>query len=144
MSSEQELMARSDGRCELCSAESGLESCSVPASEGRGDADILLCQTCRTQLENPAQLDAGHWRCLGDSMWSQVPAVQVTAWRLLKRLSGETWAQDLLDMLYLDEDQLAWAQAGALPGRVRQSCTAIATACSYRPATPLPSSRTWM
>ncbi|WKT60010.1 PhnA domain-containing protein [Microbulbifer thermotolerans] len=115
MSTEQELVARSGGQCELCGADSGLKPYSVSASEGRGDADILLCETCRTQLENPAQIDSGHWQCLSDSMWSQVPAVQVMAWRLLKRLSGETWAQDLLDMLYLDDDMLAWAQAGALP-----------------------------
>lgn len=44
-------------------------------------------------------------------MWSQVPAVQVMAWRMLKRLRGEGWAQDLLDMLFLDEATQAWAQA---------------------------------
>ncbi|MGL5398849.1 MAG: alkylphosphonate utilization protein [Plesiomonas shigelloides] len=45
-------------------------------------------------------------------MWSQVPAVQVMAWRQLKNVSHEVWAQDLLDMLYLDEETLAWAEAG--------------------------------
>ena len=44
-------------------------------------------------------------------MWSQVPAVQVLAWRMLTRLRAEGWTQDLLDMLYLDEDTLQWAQA---------------------------------
>jgi len=48
-------------------------------------------------------------------MWSQVPAVQIMAWRLLKRLStgesNEVWAADLLDMLYLDDEMLAWAEA---------------------------------
>ncbi len=33
------------------------------------------------------------------------------AWRMLTRLSGEGWPQELLDMLYLDEETLAWAQA---------------------------------
>jgi protein PhnA len=33
------------------------------------------------------------------------------AWRMLSRLRAEGWPQDLLDMLYLDEDTLAWAQA---------------------------------
>ncbi|MCK4956984.1 MAG: alkylphosphonate utilization protein, partial [Candidatus Cloacimonetes bacterium] len=46
-----------------------------------------------------------------DSMWSQVPAVQVMAWRMLKRLSAEGWPQDLLDILYLDEETQAWAEA---------------------------------
>jgi len=44
-------------------------------------------------------------------MWSQVPAVQVLAWRMLNRLSAEGWPQGLLEMLYLDEETLAWAQA---------------------------------
>ena len=56
-------------------------------------------------------MDANHWHCLNDSMWSPVPAVQVMAWRLLHRLSAEGWSHDLLDMLYLDEETLAWAQA---------------------------------
>jgi protein PhnA len=44
-------------------------------------------------------------------MWSQVPAVQVLAWRMLTRLSAEGWPQELLDMLYLDDETLAWAKA---------------------------------
>jgi protein PhnA len=44
-------------------------------------------------------------------MWSTVPAVQVIAWRMLQRMRGESWPQDLLDMLYLDEDTLSWAKA---------------------------------
>jgi len=71
----------------------------------------LLCSTCSEQLENSDKVDANHWRCLNDSMWSEVPAVQVMAWRMLNRLKAEGWPQDLLDMLYLDEDTMAWAQA---------------------------------
>jgi len=56
-------------------------------------------------------MDAHHWRCLNESMWSQVPAVQVVAWRMLTRLSTEGWAQGLRDMLYLDEKTQVWAQA---------------------------------
>ncbi len=39
--------------------------------------------------------------------------MQVTAWRMLNRLSSETWARDLMDMLYLEDETLAWAKAGA-------------------------------
>jgi protein PhnA len=56
-------------------------------------------------------MEANHWRCLNDSMWSQVPAVQVVAWRLLTRLRDEGWPRELLEMLYLDENTLRWAQA---------------------------------
>lgn len=113
MSIEQILQERSGSRCELCGSENNLSAYSVPHSAS-DDADhsVLLCDTCRNQIENPETADQAHWRCLNDSMWSQVPAVQVMAWRQLKSLSHEVWAQDLLDMLYLDEETLAWAEAG--------------------------------
>lgn len=112
MNTEKSLHARSESRCELCAATDGLGIYEVPPdSIGSIDQCVLVCETCREQIENPGSVDANHWRCLNDSMWSQVPAVQVMAWRLLTRLSAEGWPQDLLDMLYLDEETLAWAQA---------------------------------
>lgn len=113
MSIEQILQERSGSHCELCGSENNLSVYSVPHSAS-DDANhsVLLCDTCRNQIENPETADQAHWRCLNDSMWSQVPAVQVMAWRQLKNLSHEVWAQDLLDMLYLDEETLAWAEAG--------------------------------
>ena len=112
MSTEKALHARSESKCELCGATESLGVYEVPPnSDGSADECALICETCREQIENPEKVDAHHWRCLNDSMWSQVPAVQVTVWRMLKRLSAEGWPQDLLDMLYLDEDTQAWAQA---------------------------------
>ncbi len=112
MSTEQELFARSESKCELCSATENLVVYEVPPeSNGNPEQSVLLCDTCKNQIENPDKVDANHWRCLNDSMWSQVPAVQVLAWRMLTRLSAEGWPQDLLDMLYLDDDLLTWAQA---------------------------------
>lgn len=111
MTTEQALLQRCGGKCELCAAETALSSYEVPAS-GERDASIMLCDTCRADVELSEGLNTNHWRCLNDSMWSPVPAVQVMAWRMLKRLDGEGWAQDLLDMLYLDEDLQQWAEAG--------------------------------
>lgn len=111
MSIETTLQQRST-QCELCAATDNLAAYEVSPSDGSADQAALLCGTCRSQLDSPDTPDAHHWRCLNDSMWSPVPAVQVLAWRMLKRLSGESWAQDALDMLYLDDDTLAWAQAG--------------------------------
>lgn len=113
MSTEQALLERSESKCELCGATDNLQPYAVPpSSDGSADQSVLLCDTCREQIEEPDKTDPNHWRCLNDSMWSQVPAVQVMAWRMLKRLSAEGWPQDLLDMLYLDEETLAWAEAG--------------------------------
>ena len=112
MSTEKALHARSESKCELCGATESLGVYEVPPnSDGSADECALICETCREQIENPEKVDVHHWRCLNDSMWSQVPAVQVTVWRMLKRLSAEGWPQDLLDLLYLDEDTQAWAQA---------------------------------
>jgi protein PhnA len=112
MSIEKKLHTRSESKCELCSATENLSVYEVPpTSNGSVDECLLVCETCREQIENPDKVDVNHWRCLNDSMWSQVPAVQVMAWRMLTRLSAEGWPQDLLDMLYLDDDTQAWAQA---------------------------------
>jgi len=113
MSIEQELQTRSESKCELCSATENLAVYEVPSSsDSSADQCILACETCRDQIENPDHVNANHWRCLNDSMWSQVPAVQVMAWRMLNRLSHEGWPQELLDMMYLEDDVKAWAESG--------------------------------
>jgi protein PhnA len=109
---EQELQQRSESKCELCNASENLNVYEVPPeSKASIDDCILLCDVCLSQIENTVELDPNHWRCLNDSMWSQVPAVQVMAWRMLTRLKSEGWPQDLLDILYLDDETLSWAQA---------------------------------
>jgi len=114
MSIEQVLQTRSESKCELCAATENLAVYSVPSSPNdTADESVYICATCSDQIDNPDKVDANHWRCLNDSMWSQVPAVQVMAWRMLSRLRGEGWPQDLLDMMYLEDDVKAWAEAGA-------------------------------
>jgi protein PhnA len=112
MSVEKEIQARSGAKCEFCGATDDLKVYEVPPiSNGKAENCVLVCETCLQQIENPEKMDANHWRCLNDSMWNPVLAVQVMAWRLLHRLNQADWSHDLLDMLYLDEETLAWAQA---------------------------------
>jgi protein PhnA len=110
MSIEQTLQERSNNSCELCGATEGLNIFSVAPSDGSAEQSIHICETCKSQISNPQNLDSDHWRCLSDSMWSQVPAVQVMAFRLLSALGD----QDQLDMMYLEDDVKAWAQSGML------------------------------
>jgi len=115
MTTEQFLLQRSNAKCELCTSEEGLTVYSLPPeNQDTADQSILVCTSCHGQLSQTVALDENHWLCLNDSMWSTVPAVQVMAWRLLKALSSATWAQDLLDMLYLDPEMQSWAESGAL------------------------------
>ncbi len=108
----EELKQRSGSTCELCGATEDLGVYEVPMAPVAGvDGSLLGCGTCIGQLEDPDSIDPNHWRCLNDSMWSEHDAVKVVAWRMLNRLKSEGWPQDLLDMMYLDEDALAWAKA---------------------------------
>lgn len=112
MSVEKALKQRSGDKCELCSSEQDLTVCAVPpVGDVSEENSILVCSTCATQISEPETMDPNHWRCLNDSMWSTVPAVQVMAYRLLNRIKSEGWPQDLLDMLYLDDETLTWAKA---------------------------------
>lgn len=116
MSIEDALKERSDNKCELCSADENLAVYHVPPENNPSvDQSILVCNTCLQQIENPEAINTNHWRCLNDSMWTPVPAVQVMAWRMLNRIKAEGWPQDLLDMLYLEDDVKKWAMADAGP-----------------------------
>lgn len=112
MSIERELSKRSQNKCELCSNEENLKAYQVlPAKNGDLQDTIFACNTCIMQIEDPEKTDPNHWRCLNDSMWSEQIPVQIIAWRMLSRLRKEGWPQDLLDMMYLEDDNLEWAKA---------------------------------
>jgi len=111
MSVLQDLEGRSGKQCELCASKVDLSIYEMkPTSTGGVDGSVLACNTCVDQIENPENTDANHWRCLNDSMWSEYRGVKVIAWRMLSRLRNEGWPQDLLDMLYLEEADLRFAQ----------------------------------
>lgn len=111
MSLEKELQERSGNVCESCGSTDNLQVHTVsPKNDLNADHSIYACGTCVDQINNPDNTDPNHWRCLNDSMWSQVPAMQVVAWRMLTRLKGEGWPVDLLDMMYMEDDVKAWAK----------------------------------
>ncbi|RSK41881.1 PhnA domain-containing protein [Mangrovimonas spongiae] len=108
----QTLQERSDNSCELCGSKEHLSQYTIPPSLNETvDNSLLVCQTCLNQINENEEMDANHWRCLNDSMWSQYVAVQIMAWRMLQRLRAEGWPQDLLGMMYLDDEALALAKA---------------------------------
>ena len=108
----QELKSRSGNCCELCGAAENLSVYTVPPARNEStDDSLLVCATCLSQIQNPDTMDSNHWRCLNDSMWSEHRPVKIMAWRLLNRLKNEGWSLDLLNMMYLDEEELAFAQA---------------------------------
>jgi len=90
--------------CDLCGSDVNVEAFRVEPK----DEYVNLCETCRTQIES-GELDENHFQCLNDSMWSEKSAVKVLTYRLLKKLGRG----DLIDMMYLEPDELSWAEAEA-------------------------------
>lgn len=111
MSIEQELEKRSEGNCELCGSNENMKVYDIPPVEIRtANKAIYACGTCFEQIEDSDKMDENHWRCLNDSMWSEIDAVKVVSWRMLTRLNT-AWTQNLLDMMYMENDILKWAKA---------------------------------
>ncbi|APG47670.1 PhnA domain-containing protein [Phaeobacter porticola] len=97
--------------CALCAAETPLTPYEVTGAPAGLDAatEIALCSVCTDQVAG--RPDPNHMRCLSSAMWSETPAVQVLAARLLARLSDHDWARDLWDQLWLDDETRAWVDA---------------------------------
>jgi len=104
---EEMLEQRSGGVCELCSSSENLSAYEVTPEFRDEQQFVYLCENCKSQIES-GELDEGHFNCLNDSMWSEVPAVAVLSYRLLHKLDR----QDLIDMLYMEDEIKEWADAG--------------------------------
>lgn len=108
------LVRRANKKCEFCEAQG--ESMSVmevepaPATPTTDHA-VMVCTACRTILEqdNP---DPNLSRFLETAIWSETPAVQVTAVRLCGKLAdkGVDWARDLMDTVYLSPEVEEWLE----------------------------------
>ena len=97
-------MAR-ETSCELCTSEEGISLVELPISDGSIDQSVYICENCKTQIES-GELNENHFNCLNDSMWSETPAVKIMTYILLNRLGR----QDMVDMMYLEEDELKLAE----------------------------------
>jgi protein PhnA len=67
-----------------------LHDASFPVAGGPFGASVALYEACVTQLTSAP--DPNHWRGLAGAMWSEEPAIQVLAARMLLRLSEHDWA----------------------------------------------------
>ncbi len=111
MSQEKELQKRSNSRCELCGNAENLSIYNLPDIKENGlSTSLYACSTCIEQMNDSDKIDPNHWRCLNDSMWSEHDAVKIMAWRMLNRINAD-WPQDLLNMMYLEDETLELAKA---------------------------------
>jgi protein PhnA len=111
MGLERDLQQRSNSKCELCTNEENLSVYSVPdIKEKKLGTTLFACDICIEQMDNEDKIEVNHWRCLNDSMWSEHSAVKIMAWRMLNKINVD-WTQDLLLMMYLEDDVLELAKA---------------------------------
>lgn len=110
----KDLARRCKSHCELCDTHGVKlvihEVAPVP-KEPALDHCIFICENCNDQIKFPKRLEINHWHCLHASIWSEVPAVQVMAVLMAKRISDKAdFAEELLDQIYLEEPIQAWIE----------------------------------
>ena len=113
----KDLARRARSKCELCEAAGvSLKIYEVPPVPAEPDFDrcLMLCGDCHSAAENPRRFEPGErWRCLAQTIWSEVPAAQVMALRLLRRQAAtQPWAREALEEAYVDPEIEAWAEKG--------------------------------
>ena len=104
----KDLTRRARSCCELCGTNgvklSIYELAPVP-KEPEFERCLFLCESCTGPLDNPKQLISDYWRFLSEAIWSETAVVQVLAARILDYIGrSETWAGDILEEAYLDEE----------------------------------------
>lgn len=115
MNFEKELKERSNNCCEICKSTEHLGTVLVAPKQGNNSNEyVYICLNCKNQINEDQEINPNHWRCLNDAMWSEVDAVKVISYRMLNKLKSEGWPNDLLEMIYLDDETLAWAKSGLI------------------------------
>jgi protein PhnA len=101
----KDLARRAKSKCELTQA-SGVPLLTYEIPPVPNDPDfercLLISENVLAQLEQPRSLRPGEWRHLNEVIWSDIPAVQAMALRILRHLApAEPWAQNLIEESYL-------------------------------------------
>ncbi|MCB9261748.1 MAG: PhnA domain-containing protein [Flavobacteriales bacterium] len=105
--------------CELCGGNDQLSAYIVsPKTDELAENAVLVCNECNEQIQGNQPMNSARWRCLNDSIWSEHSAVKVLSYRLLQKIKDEGWPIDLLDMMYLTDEEMTWAKSGAEDGKV--------------------------
>ena len=111
----KDLARRAKSKCELTGAAGvPLRAYEVPPvpQEPELDRILLLCEACHEAIARPAAVNSREWHCLGEAIWSDFPALQVVAWRLLNQLAArDDWARQVLEEASLEPDVEDWARS---------------------------------
>jgi protein PhnA len=114
----KDLARRAKSKCELTGAAGvRLLPYEVPPVAVEPDLarTLLLSEACHEVLEQPKRLAGRTWQGLAEVVWSEMPAVQVMAWRMLNHMAkSEDWAREVIEEVFLDPEVEAWALSAQL------------------------------
>lgn len=108
----KDLARRAKSRCELCGS-SGVslniyEVAPVPKVPDL-DSCLLICSACLNGLNHLDRSDINHWRSLSETLWSDIPAAQVMAARILIAIQNRSdWAETMLEQAMMDDSLTDW------------------------------------
>jgi len=97
-----------NSQCDLCASTENLKSFKLEAN----NASITVCTICDDALTSNDFSNTHHWRGLQEAIWSEATPVKIVSYRILHSLRSEPWAQDLLEQIYLEDEDLNWAKKG--------------------------------
>lgn len=114
----KDLARRAKSKCELCRT-SGVPLRSYELEPLPTDPDIdntlLLCETCLKWISKPNKSNLDHWRILNETVWSEIPAAQVMAVRILRHIGKDLpWANEYLENVFLEPEIEDWISKAPL------------------------------
>tara|TARA_A100001015_G_scaffold321276_1_gene451174 strand:+ start:8406 stop:8807 length:402 start_codon:yes stop_codon:yes gene_type:complete len=108
----KDLARRAKSKCELCQM-GGVslriyELAPLPQDPDLNKA-IFICDGCLNWISKPNKINLDRWRILKETVWSEIPAVQVMSIRILSNIGKEQqWASESLENVYLDPEIEDW------------------------------------
>lgn len=110
---QKELEIRSENKCEFCQSENGLKPFAIlPATNNVLEDFVVTCEECTKELSLEIAPNPDKWKNLSDLIWHEADAVKIAMYRILNALKSNTWAQEQLDIIYLDDNLLERAKEG--------------------------------
>ncbi len=104
----EKLKERSEGLCELCSAEPAAVAYAVsPKTNDAIENEVGVCNTCVAEMENKNA--SQHWQCLAGSIWNTEKSVQALSYRILYSNKEQEWASEIMNSVELTEEVVNWA-----------------------------------
>ena len=107
----KELTRRAKSKCELCENTGvSLSIFEVPPvkEEPQVERCIFICEECKDKLDRVHKAKENDFRFLSNSIWSEVEIIRAFSIVLLKEMSKKyTWAEQVLEDLYIDEETLS-------------------------------------